>query len=151
MRSKVSARSSVREVPSLIPRCDLYSLFRLLSFPCRELNQGRRRRNENGKKTNRFRLAKQQLCTYITLFCTFRNRRCMTTIWKCLISRFFEDGNTKQQFPFSFPELFNTVLSNSTPKKFANIWRIKWDGINAIKFEAVQIHFLSDVFIAVVA
>ena len=34
-------------------------------------------------------------------------------------------------------------------KKFANIWRIKLDGISAIKFEAAQIYFLSDVFVAV--
>ena len=34
-------------------------------------------------------------------------------------------------------------------KKIDNIWRIEWDGISAIKFEATQIHFLSDVFIAV--
>ena len=27
-------------------------------------------------------------------------------------------------------------------KKLANIWRIKLDGISAIKLEAVQIHFL---------
>ena len=26
---------------------------------------------------------------------------------------------------------------------------IEWDGISAIKFEAAQIHFLSDVFVAV--
>ena len=35
------------------------------------------------------------------------------------------------------------------PKKTANHWRIKRDGISAIKFEAAQIHFLSDVFVAV--
>ena len=35
------------------------------------------------------------------------------------------------------------------PKKFANIWRIKRDGISTIKFEAAQIHFLSDAFVAV--
>ena len=34
--------------------------------------------NENGKKSNRFRLAKQQLYTCITVFCTFRCR-CSTT------------------------------------------------------------------------
>ena len=34
-------------------------------------------------------------------------------------------------------------------KRLANIWRIKRDGISAIKFEAAQIHFLSDVFVAV--
>ena len=36
-------------------------------------------------------------------------------------------------------------------KNFVNIWRIKRDGISAIKFEAAQIHFLSDVFVAVAA
>ena len=35
-------------------------------------------------------------------------------------------------------------------KKTANIWRIKLDRIIAIKFEALQIHFLSDVFVTVV-
>ena len=34
-------------------------------------------------------------------------------------------------------------------KNFSNIRRIKRDGISAIKFEAMQIHFLSDVFVAV--
>ena len=34
-------------------------------------------------------------------------------------------------------------------QKKANIWRIKRDGISAIKFEAAQIHFLSKVFLAV--
>ena len=34
---------------------------------------------ENGKKINRFRLAKQQLCTCITLFCTFPCRHYTTT------------------------------------------------------------------------
>ena len=37
--------------------------------------------NENGKKSNRFRQAKQELCTRITLFCTFLCRRCTTTTW----------------------------------------------------------------------
>ena len=31
----------------------------------------------------------------------------------------------------------------------ANSWRIKGDGISAIKFEAVRTHFLSDVFVVV--
>ena len=46
---------------------------------------------------------------------------------------------------------FDAVLENqSTPKKFANIWLIKRDEISAVNFEAVQIHFLSNVFVAVV-
>ena len=40
--------------------------------------------NENGKKSHRFRLAKQQLCTCIMLFCTF-HCRCTTTTRNVLI------------------------------------------------------------------
>ena len=46
--------------------------------------------NENGKK------AKQQLCTCITLFCTFLCRHRTTSKWKCLILRFVENVNTWQ-------------------------------------------------------
>ena len=42
---------------------------------------------ENGKKNNKFRLAKQQPCGWITLFCTLLCRPFTTTTWKCLISR----------------------------------------------------------------
>ena len=40
-------------------------------------------------------------------------------------------------------------LTIQLPKKIANIWRIKRDGIRAVKFEGAQIHFLSDAFVAV--
>ena len=44
------------------------------------------------------------------LFCTFLCRRCTTTTWKCLISRFVEDVNTwDKNFPFLFLN-FNTVF-----------------------------------------
>ena len=100
--------------------------------------------NENGKKSTGL----DWLCTCITPFCTFLSRRSTTTTWKYQISRFVEDGNTKQQFSFSFPELwYNPLEFNS--KKFANIWRIKRDGMSAIKFEAARIHFLRDLFVAV--
>ena len=98
-------------------------------------------------KWKRFRLAKQQLCTCITLFCTFLSRRCTTTTWKCLISRFVKDGNTGQQLSFSFLELWHSP-SELNSQKIANMWQIKRDGISAIKFEAARIHFLSDVFVA---
>ena len=62
------------------------------------------------QKSNRLRQAKQQLCTCITLFCTFLCRRCTTTTWNCLISRFVEDGNKRQQLSFSFPELWCSPL-----------------------------------------
>ena len=78
----------------------------------RELKQRWWRRQWERKNCNRFILAKQHLCTCITLFCTFLCHRCTTTTWKCLISRFVEDGNTRQQLSYSFPDLWY-----STPKK----------------------------------
>ena len=113
----------------------------------RELKQRRRWRQRERQKSKRFRLTKQQLCTCITLFCTFLCRRCTTTTWKCLISRFVEDGNTGQQLSFSFVELWYSP-SELNCQKIANIWRIKRDGISAIKFKAARIHLLSDVFVA---
>ena len=113
----------------------------------RELKQRRRRRQRERQQSNWFKLVKQQLCTCITLFCTFLCRRCTTTTWKCLISLFVEDVKTKQRLFSSFPELCS--LLDLTPEKFVNIWRIKRVGISAIKFEVARIHFLSDVFVAV--
>ena len=40
-------------------------------------------------------------------------------------------------------------MAYSSPKKFANIRRIKQDGISAIKFEAARIHFLSNVVVTI--
>ena len=105
--------------------------------------------NENGKKSNWFRQAKQQLCTCITLFCTFLCRRCTTTTWNCLISRFVEDGEQKTTTFFFF---FWTLMQSfrfQLQKNFGNTRRIKRDEISAIKFETAEIHFLSDVFVAV--
>ena len=104
--------------------------------------------NENGKKSNRFRQAKQQLCTCITLFCTFLCCRCTTTTWSYLISRFVEDGEQKTTF-FFFSWTLMQSFRFQLQKNFGNIRRIKRDGISAIKFEAAQIQFLSDVFVAV--
>ena len=56
------------------------------------------------------RLAKQQLYSCITLFCTFLCRHCMSTTWKYLTSRFVEDVNTRQRLAFSFPELWYSLL-----------------------------------------
>ena len=113
----------------------------------RELKQRRRRRQRERQKSNWFRLAKQQLCTCITLLCTFLSRHCTTTTWKCLISLFVEDVKTKQRLFSPFPELCS--LLDLPPEKFVNIWRIERVGISAITFEVARIHFLSDVFVAV--
>ena len=48
--------------------------------------------NENGKKSNRFRLEKQELWKCITLFCTFLCRHCTTTTRKCLVPITFCGG-----------------------------------------------------------
>ena len=72
--------------------------------------------NENGKKNDWFKVSKKkQLWTCITRFCTFLSRHCTTTSWKCLISRFVEDGNTKKQLSCTFPKLCYSPLEfNST-------------------------------------
>ena len=67
-------------------------------------------------KERSLRLAKQQLRTCITLFCTFLCRRCTTTTWKFLISRIVEDVNTRQRLSFSFPELLYTLLEFNSRK-----------------------------------
>ena len=72
--------------------------------------------NNNVKKSNSFRLAKQ-LCTCTTLLCTSLCRCCTNKTWKCLISPFVEDGNTRQQLSFSFPELYKGPLEFNSNKK----------------------------------
>ena len=64
-------------------------------------------------------------------------------------SHFVEDGNTRQRLSFPFPELCYSPLEHNRPKHFANICRIKRDGISVIQFEAARIHFLSEDFLAV--
>ena len=104
----------------------------------------RQRRRQRERLKSKIGLDKQNNNFTRTFLC----RRCTTTTWNCLISRFVEDGN-KRQLSFSLPELWCRP-SEFISKKFANIWRTERDGTSAIKFEAAQIHFLSDVFVAVV-
>ena len=79
------------------------------------------------------RLAKKQLCTRITLFCTFPCPHCMTKALKSLISRFVEDMNTRQQLSFSFPELrYSSLEFNSRkihqPLTNLTTWKKKSEG-----------------------
>ena len=82
--------------------------------------------NENGKKNNRFILAKQRLCTCITLFCTFLSRRRKSATLNFLISRarFMELVNTAQEFSFSFFKLRYSPFG-LIPDNFAKILKIK--------------------------
>ena len=50
---------------------------------------------------------------------------------------------------FLFLNFKSMVLRNSAQKEFACIWQSKRDGVIAIEIERTQIHFLSDVFVAV--
>ena len=88
-------------------------------------------------KRKRFILAKEQLCTCMTLFCTFLNHCCTTVTWNCLISRspLSEVNTATQQFPFSFSKLrYGPFRFN--PSKFhqhlTNI-EIKWKWIRSMK------------------
>ena len=114
----------------------------------RELKQRRRRRQREREKSDSFILAKQQLCTSITLFCIHFLAVVAGATWKCLISRFVEDGNTRQQLSFCFPELWDCPVEFNS-KKLPTFVRIKRDEISALKVEVARIHFLSDVLIAV--
>lgn len=76
--------------------------------------------NENSKKNNREKDWQSNNPVHVSRF--FVHLSChhfLTTMWKCLILHFVEDMNTRQQLSFSF------------------------------RFEAAQIHFLSDIFVAV--
>ena len=67
----------------------------------KELKQRHRWRQRELETSNRFILAKQQLCTCITLFCMFLSRRCRAATWNFLILR----TRFTQKFPFSFSKL----------------------------------------------
>ena len=77
------------------PRCCYCSpsLFAPSFTIIRDLKIRWRRRQRELQKNNTSRLAKQQLCTCISIICTFLCRHCKTTTRKCLISRFMEDVN----------------------------------------------------------
>ena len=86
-------------------------------------NQRWRQKKENGKKSKRFLLTKQQICTCITLFCTFLCRRCTPATWNFLIShsRFM-----KSVLSFCSSRL-RYVLSDSARENFANICQFNWN------------------------
>ena len=127
------------QLQSLINRGNLKpSRETLRNHDNRKLKQRRRRRQRERQKSNRFKLAKQQLCTCITLFCTFLCRRCATTTWNFLVSRFVEDVNTRQWFSFS--ELRYSPLE-STPEEFPNLKQIIWNGARVINLKRRKFTF----------
>ena len=101
LRGNKTTRELLQWPDELIPKITghVWFLRSSLLVIIRKFTQRRRRRPRKRQKSNRFRQAKQQLCTCITLFCTFLCRRCTTTSWNCLISRFVED---REQKPTTF-------------------------------------------------
>ena len=85
-------------------------------FYIRGFKQRRRWRQQEQRKSNTLRLAKQQLSTCITPFHQFLCRPRMSAKQKCLISRFVEDVNTRQRLSFSFPELWYSLLEFNSRK-----------------------------------
>ena len=110
--------------------------------------QRRGRQREREKKTKGF-ISKQQLCTCITFFCTFLSCFCTTSTWKCLISRFKGDVNKQRRNFISLSELEYGHLKFSF-RRVRLVHLTKYVvGIIAVKTERTQIHFLSDVLVAV--
>ena len=107
--------------------------------------------NENGKTAYRFRLVKQQLRTCITPFYTFLFCHFTTATWKCLISRTLKRTWTRTTL-FFFPWTSLRSFRIQLQKKIARIWPMERDRdrVSAMKFEAARLHFISDVFVAVV-
>ena len=67
--------------------------------------------NEEGKKAIGLDWQNNNFSLHVHhAFRTFLSRRCTTTTWKYLISRSVENGNTRQQLPFSFPKLWYSSL-----------------------------------------
>ena len=103
--------------------------------------------NEDVKKAIGL-LRKTQLCTCITLFCTFLHPPCTTTTLKCLIASFMEDVNERRRISVSlskvecapqeinFREIRLHLPFSSNWNKRESVWK-------------TGIHFKSDVFTAV--
>ena len=70
--------------------------------------RGRRRQRERQKKQWAW-ISKTTTLHVHHASCTFLGRYCTTTTWKCLISRFVEDMNTRELLFFLFLN-FNTVF-----------------------------------------
>ena len=115
----------------------------------RELKRQRRRRE--CQTSNRFRFNSKTTSLHVHHAFLYISwilcRRCTTTTWNCLISRYVEDVNSKRRPSFSFPELWYSSLLIQLQKRFTNIWQIVWDEIRVIKFNVVRTYFLTDVFV----
>ena len=80
-----------------------------------------------GEKETNSNLVIQQLCTFITLFCTYFFAVVARLRRESYLFHFF---GGRERLSFCFPEFwYNTVFKNSRPEKITNVWRIERDGI----------------------
>ena len=82
------------------------------------------------------------------LFCTFLSRLCATATWKCLISRFIKGIKKQRRNSIPLFELGYGHLKFSFRRVRLHL-ASTWVGITAMKTERTQIHFLSDILVAV--
>ena len=105
--------------------------------------------NKNGKKAAGFNWQNNTFARasriFVHVFAVDARLQSETSYFHALWRTWTQDNN----FLFLFLK-FKTVLQNSTPETLVIICRIEQDGINAIKFEAARILFLSNIiFVAV--
>ena len=86
------------------------------------------------------RMGQQELCTCITLFCTFLCHHCTTTTSKCLVQHFMENANKRRGV---FPSLSKLECSRQEINfsKFAYISHCQRIGINATKIKKKKHRF----------
>ena len=91
---------------------------------------------------------KQQLCTCIKHFCTFLDRSCTTTTWKCLIASFVEDLNKRRRISFSLYKVECALQEiNSREIRPHLPFSANWNKRDSVW--KTEIRFKSDVFTAV--
>ena len=131
-----------------IPKADNETALKKVTKKNRNFKIQRREQQPERQINNRFYKQNSNFACAPRFFVHFLARLCTTTTWKCLISRFVGDVTSDDEIQFLFLYL-DMVPRNSTLGGFANNWQSKWVGIIAKKTERTQIHFLSDILIAV--
>ena len=89
--------------------------------------QQQQQRERERRKLSRFIWAKQQLCTCITLFCTFLSRPCTTATWTDQIFSWLDNGNGKaRNFILSvWTRTRSPLFSSNLTSFFSSNW-VTW-------------------------
>ena len=117
-RGKASASLPLNSVELANIRFKTWTLTRGPRCNIREFKQWRRRRQQERQKSNRFRLAKQQLCTCSTLFYTFlslRSRLQRESASFQVLSKTGTQDNIFLFFSWTLIQSFRIQLQNNLP------------------------------------